>query len=61
MKKGLCVWMVTHSNGRANYCGAFAGWKMVKDDDQNRVRKYYPFCEKHDREAKKQDELEEEL
>ena len=30
-----------------NYCGKKVGWKMVKDDDENTVRKYNPFCDEH--------------
>lgn len=32
---------------RGQYCEAPVGWRVVKDDDQNLVRKYKTFCDTH--------------
>lgn len=38
-----CRWVL--ANG--SYCEAKVKYRMVRDDDQNLVRKYNPFCPDH--------------
>lgn len=32
---------------RGTTCGKRVGWTMIRDDDDNLVRKYKPFCDEH--------------
>lgn len=53
-----CCWiLIPNSPGvSAVYCGEKVSYKMLPDDDNNKVRKYEHFCKKHKERAEKQDE-----
>ena len=44
-----CVWVLKPAteNSPAVYCEKYTDWKMVLDEDGNRVRDYFHFCNKH--------------
>jgi hypothetical protein len=44
-----CCWILTPftKTEQASYCNKPVGWKMVRDDDGNLVRKYNPICDYH--------------
>ena len=52
IREGLCHWvLVPFSPGvDAQFCGEKTNWTNPKDDDDNRRRKYNPFCPKHEQE-----------
>lgn len=52
-----CCWVLLPAIGGkdAKYCSEKVGYKMVKDDDDNKVRKYNSFCPKHQAMADKED------
>jgi len=49
-----CCWVISPAkteNGEfipAVYCGKKTSYKIVKDDDENKVRKYNLFCDEHE-------------
>lgn len=50
--KGKCCWVLSTKE----YCNKPTGYRMVKDDDENSVRKYNPFCPVHAKLAAQDDE-----
>jgi hypothetical protein len=38
-----CAWLLANNQ----QCGATTRFSYVKDDDDNKKRKYLPFCDKH--------------
>ncbi|AWN04046.1 hypothetical protein PBI_PEREGRIN_221 [Rhodococcus phage Peregrin] len=49
MKTTNCRWVLRpYAPGQdAVYCEKPVGWRMVRDDDFNLVRKYNTFCDVH--------------
>jgi hypothetical protein len=49
-----CCWLLSEPCVfPATYCGKKTSYKMVKDDDDNSVRKYNHLCDEHMAEAAK--------
>lgn len=44
-----CCWVTKPADTEidAKYCNKPVRFKIVLDDDQNKVRKYNPFCDEH--------------
>lgn len=48
-----CTW-INHSDFTKRdtmLCGKRVGWRIVKDDDDNLVRKYNNLCDEHQKQA----------
>lgn len=43
-----CCWIFSKPGELpVHRCGQPVGYRMVRDDDQNLVRQYYPLCPEH--------------
>jgi len=59
-KNGQCFFILSQPMELpVRHCGAPAGYTMKRDDDDNLVRKYRPFCPKHQARADELDREEE--
>lgn len=56
--KHKCCWVLVPNSKdvSAIYCGKDVKYKIVKDDDENKIRKYEAFCPEHKIAAEKQNE-----
>lgn len=59
--KRTCCWLKSNPLVFPTvYCGKPAPYKIVRDDDDNKVRKYGHFCVEHQQMVDRQDREEEE-
>ena len=56
--KHTCCWVLHNAapGVKAEYCGAPVSYRIVRDDDENRMRRYNPFCARHQEAANQQDD-----
>lgn len=54
--KHNCRWVLRPASPGVDaiYCEKPVKYKMVRDDDQNLVRKYNAFCDEHQKKAQEQ-------
>lgn len=57
MAKNKCCWVLRNEwiagKYEVEYCGRPTSYKVVLDDDSNKVRKYNHLCDHHMEESKK--------
>jgi hypothetical protein len=53
-----CRWIIIPAGPgtEAKLCERPVSWRMVEDDDGNKVRKYNPFCDTHQKMAELQND-----
>lgn len=63
MAKHTCCWVLTPASPGvdATYCGKPTSYRIVEDDDGNRVRKYNAQCDFHKQKADEQKAAHEDL